>query len=126
MNLEDKIQDEMTTDKEDVLEKYFDRVIEAVELSENGRVFLKPDQDFSTKEEILLYGVGKHYASKAGYTDDATFKNKELVEQLERPKGTIEWGINELKDAGKIKRKKDGEHKISTNRVGKTLDELGV
>lgn len=128
MTLRDAIREEMVTDAEDVLEAYFEQVKKVVRLNEEGRIFLDGSvrDRMSSKEQIRLYLVGKHYAEKAGFAETNSVTNKELEEQLEKPSGTVQWALTELRKENSVKRVKNGEHEIPANMVRGALKELGV
>jgi len=78
-------------------------------------------------EQILLYLIGKMYAKEAGLSTAADVGNKELMNELGIPRGSVLPWLKKLRDKNKIEPIKRGRysyHKISINFIEKTLKSL--
>ncbi len=122
--LKKRILEEMTVDHASALEKHFELAKHVIRITKEGKVDLPYKDKFTGKEQILLYLIGKLYAREAGLVNAEDVGNKELMDELGIPRGSILPGIKDLKDSGKIKEVKKGKythHIISINMIEKTL-----
>ncbi len=72
----------------------------------------------------MLYLIGRLYAKEAGFVETENVTNKELMEELDKPKGSILPWIKDLRDSGKIKQTDSDMHIIPINLVGKILKDV--
>ena len=107
MSLKEKIIEEMTTDYTGILERNFEQVKQILKISKNGKVEISNKDIYSGEELILLYLIGKAYCKEAGYSDVASVGNKELIEELGKPEGSVKPWTKNLRDKGRIKQDKD-------------------
>lgn len=122
--LKKRILEEMTVDYSNSLEKNFDVVKQFIRVTKEGKIDVLIKDKVAGKEQILLYLIGKLYAKEAGFstTDDAG--NKELMDELGIPKGSLLPWLKGLRDANKIKPVKKGKnvhHTIPISVVEKAL-----
>jgi len=68
--------------------------------------------------------IGKSYAQIAGYSDTEAVTNKELVESLGLPEGTIRNSLKALRDDRLIIAERTGVHHILHNQVGAVVDSI--
>lgn len=123
-DLKKKILEEMTVDYSNALDKHFDLAKQFIKITKDGKVDILRKDKFSGKEQILLYLIGRLYAKEAGFIDTEDVGNKELMDELGIPRGSILPWIKDLKDNKRIKQIKRGKythHNISTNWIEKTL-----
>ena len=126
-NLKRKIIEEMTVDYGSALEKNFELAKQLIRITKDGKVDVISKDRLIGKECILLYLIGKLYAKEAELnpTDDAG--NKELMDELGIPKGSVLPWLKELRDENKIKTTAKGKytyHTIALNVVEKSLKEI--
>lgn len=126
-DLKKRILEEMTVDYSSALEKNFDLAKQFIRITKDGEIDILPKNMLTSKEQILLYLIGKLYAKEAGYIDTVETVNEELLSALGMPRGTLDWSLKELHDGKKIKTaKKRGSayHSILVNLVEKTLESV--
>ena len=124
-SLRKKIREEMTADYSSLLWKNFDLAKQLIRISTGGKVDILNKDDLNGKEKILLYLIGKLYAREAGYTTTEKTGNKELVNELGIPEGSLLPWLKDLRDdRSMIRRSKKGRyssHNISINWVERIL-----
>jgi hypothetical protein len=126
-SLKKKILDEMTVDYAKVLEQNFDLAKQFVRLTKDGEVEILVKEKVSGQEKILLYLIGKLYAKEAGLTLTYEVGNKEFVEKLGIPLGSLLPWLKSLRDENRIKqvdRDRYTYHSIPINLVDRTLNEI--
>lgn len=125
--LKTRIIEEMTTDYSRALEKNFDLAKQFIRITKEGKVDILAKDKLSGKEQILLYLVGKLYAKEAGFTATDEVGNKELLDELGIPEGSLLPWLKDLRDTNKIKRVKRGQyayHIIPINLVERSLKSI--
>ena len=123
-DLRKKILEEMTVDYSNALDKYFDLAKQFIKITKEGKVDILHKDKISGKEQVLLYLIGRLYAKEAGFINTEDVGNKELMDELGIPIGSILPWIKNLKDNKKIKpirRGKYTHHSVSINLIEKTL-----
>lgn len=126
-NLKKKIIEEMTVDYGSSLEKNFDLAKQLIRITKDGKVDVLHKDKLIGKECILLYLIGKLYAKEAELTPTDDAGNKELMDELGVPKGSLLPWLKELRDENKIKTTTKGRftyHVIAQNIVEKSLKEV--
>jgi len=127
--LKDRILEEMTTEYTNVLEKSFETAPRFIRVTPEGKVDVLLKDKLTGKENIQLYLIGKLYAKVAGLAPAEDVGNKELVNELGIPMGSLLPWLKTLRDSRKIiavKRGKYTNHIISLNmieRILKSIDE---
>lgn len=126
-NLKQKIIEEMTVDYANTLEKNFDLAKQFIRITRGGRVDVIFKEKLSGKDQILLYLIGKLYAKEAGFIATDDVGNKELMDELGAPEGSLLPWLKELRDKNRIKQIKKERytyHSIPINLVEKTLKNI--
>jgi len=126
-NLKQRIIEEMTVNYPGVLEEYFDTAKKFIRLTKDGKVNVLIKDKLSGEEQILLYLIGKLYAKEAEFVASGDTGNKELMEELGMPRGSLLPFIKRLRDKNKIEEIKKGRytyHKIPINLIGETLQSI--
>lgn len=118
--LDQWIRKELTVDIESELSKYKDKVKSLVSLAPSGEVILKRSS-LKAKEKILIYLVGKAYAKVVGYSEN-TATNKELIDALHLPEGTVKHNLFQLRNEGLILSVKGGLHQIKIAAIRTVFD----
>lgn len=124
-NLKKKIIEEMIVDYANALERNFDLAKRFLRITSSGRVAILAKDQFKIKEQILVYLIGKLYALEAGLTDEDNVSNKEFLDELGIPKGSLLPALKELRDKKRIELVKKGRysnHRIPVNHVERTLN----
>lgn len=122
--LKKMIIEEMTVDYSNALEKNFDLAKQFIRITKDGKVDILFKDKLSGKEKILLYLIGKLYAKEVGFAATDDVGNKELMDELGIPKGSLLPWLKDLRDENKIKQVKKGRythHSIPVNLVERTL-----
>lgn len=123
--LRKKIIDEMTVNYSNALEKNFDLAKQFIRITQDGKVDLLHKEKFGGKEQILLYLIGKLYAKEGGLIEVTDVSNKELMDELGIPQGSILPGLKYLRDSNRITQVKKGKfthHSIAINMIEKILN----
>ena len=126
-SLKARIVAEMTVDYANALEKNFDLAKKFIRITQKGRVDVVHKDKLSGKENILLYLVGKLYAREAGFIPTEDVGNKELLDELGIPKGSLMPWLQTLRNENKIKQVKRGRfthHAIAINLIEKILSKI--
>lgn len=123
-SLKKKILEEMSIDYANALEKNFELAKQFVRITSDGKVDVLVKDRLTGKEQILLYLIGKLYAKEAEATTTEYVGNKELLNELGIPIGSLLPWLKNLRDKNKIKAIKKGYHKIPINLVEKVLKSI--
>ena len=126
-SLKNKILEEMTVDYSNALEKNFDLAKQFIRITQEGKVDIHYKDKLNGKDQILLYLIGKLYAKEAEFIMIDDVGNKELLDELGIPSGSLLPWLKALRDEHKIKQIKKGKnthHAISVNWVEKTLKDV--
>lgn len=119
------VKEELTVTEIDTLAKNKEKVKQLIGVTNDGRIIFKVDTSrLLAKEIICLHMIGKAYAQIAGYTDTEAVTNKELIETLRLPEGTIGYTLKELRDEKVIVSEKTGVHHISHDKVEIVIDSI--
>jgi len=126
-NLKRKIIEEMTVDYGSALEKNFELAKQLIRITKDGKIDVLFKDKLTGTENISLYLIGKLYAKEAELTPTNDAGNKELMDELGVPRGSVLPWLKDLRDANKIKTITKGKytyHTIALNVVEKTLKEI--
>jgi len=126
-DLRQRIIDEMTVDYSNALEKNFDLAKQFIRITKDGKVDILFKEKLTGREQILLYLIGKLYTKEAGFIATDDVGNKELMDELGIPEGSLLPWLKDLRDKNKIKQLKKGRythHSIPVNLVEKTLKNI--
>lgn len=126
-SLKKKIDEEMTVDYSNTLEKHFDLAKQFIRITKEGKVVVLDKDRLNGKEQILLYLIGKLYAKEAGYAATDDVGNNELLNEIGIPSGSLLPWLKHLREEKKIRQIKKGKyvhHSISVNFVEKTLNHI--
>jgi len=118
--LDEWIRKELTVDIESELSKYKEKVKTLISLTPSGEVLLK-SSNLTAKEKILAYLIGKTYANVANYSE-GTATNKELIDALHLPEGTVKFCLFELRKEGLILSVESGVHQVKVASVGMAFE----
>lgn len=126
-NLKERISEEMTVDYSSAIEKNFDLAKQFIGITKAGKVDIFVKDKVNGEEQILLYLIGKLYAKEVGFTPVEEVSNKELLEELGVPEGSLFPWLKDLRDTNKIKQVKRGRymyHLVPPNLVERTLKSI--
>lgn len=126
-NLKNRIIEEMTVDYATALEKNFDLAKQFARITKEGKVEVQFKDKLTGKNQILLYLIGKLYGKEAGLAATDDVGNKELMNELGIPEGSLLPWLKDLREKKKIqrvKRERYIHHRIYVNVVEKTLTSI--
>jgi hypothetical protein len=120
-DLKRRIAEEMMVDYASALEKNFDLAKQILRISRGGRVDILFKDKLTGEERIRLYLIGKLYAREAGLVATNEAENKELMDELGIPRGSLYPWLKALRDKNMIKQVGKDSHVIPVNLVERTL-----
>jgi hypothetical protein len=118
----------MTVNYANILEKNFELAKQFIRITKEGKVDVLIRDKISGKEQILLYLIGKLYAKEAGLATSEFVNNRELMNELGIPRGSLLPWLMQLRKRPGIKQIKKGnsvEHYIPINLVERVLKQIG-
>jgi len=122
--LRKRIIEEMTVDYSSALEKNFNLAKQFIRITREGRIDILFKDKLNGENQILLYLIGKLYAKEVGFIATDDVGNKELMDELGIPSGSLLPWLKELREKNRIKQVKKGRytyHIIPINLVEKIL-----
>jgi len=125
--LRTRIIGEMTVDYSSALEKNFDLAKQFIRITKDGKVEILFKDKLKGEDQILLYMIGKLYAKEGGFVATDDVGNKELINELGIPEGSLLPWLKNLRDDNKIKQNKRERytyHHILINLVERTLKNI--
>lgn len=122
-NLKDKILAEMVADHENALERIFDKAKSLLQITKTGKIFLPKKDVLTGEEQVLIYLIGKLYAKECGLSAEETVNNRELMEELGIPEGSLYPWIKNLRENNKIK-SIGHKHTVPLNQIERILNEI--
>ena len=118
--LDEWIREELTVDIEGELSKYKEKIKPLIKLTPSGEVLIKRN-DLTAKQKVLLYLIGKTYASIPNYAKE-TVTNKELEDAFHLPEGTVRNILFRLRQEGLVLSVGNGVHKARVETLGMAFD----
>lgn len=125
--LKQRIIDEMTVDYANALEKNFDLAKQLFRITKEGKIDILLKDKLTGPEQVIIYLIGKMYSKEAGLSSTNDVGNKELMNELGIPQGSLLPWLKKLRDAKKIKPNKKGQytyHSVSVNFIERSLKEI--
>lgn len=124
-DLKERIQKEMIVDHANALEKNFETAKKLLSITKEGKIHINIDKSkLSNEEKILLYLTGKVYAKLAEVSESDYASNRELMDELGLPEGTVWGSMSQLSKENKVKPVGRGIHRITSNLIEKTLKDI--
>ena len=125
--LKKRIAEEMMDDYSGALERNFELTKQLLRVTKEGKVNVLFKEDLTGEEKIILYLIGKLYAKEGGFVEKHEVDNKELMDELGIPKGSLLPWLKNLRDKKTVKQMKKGRnvfHTVPINLVEKTLKNI--
>lgn len=122
--LKNRIRQEMMVEYSGALEKNLDLAKEFIAVTPDGTVDVLVKDRVTGTEGILLYLIGRLYALEAGLVETSDVGNKELMDELGIPKGSLFPWLKELREQDRVLQVRRGRyayHSIPLNMVERTL-----
>ena len=126
-NLKKRIAEEMMDDYSGALERNFELAKQLLRVTREGKVTVLFKEKLTGEEQIILYLIGKLYAKEADFVQKHAVDNKELMDELGIPKGSLLPWLKNLRDKKTVKQTKAGRnvfHTVPINLVEKTLKNI--
>ncbi|MFC1949098.1 hypothetical protein ACFLW0_02880 [Chloroflexota bacterium] len=126
-SLKGRIIEEMTVNHSTALEKNFDLAKQFIRITKDGKVDVLVKDKVTGVEAILLYLIGKLYAKEAELVPTDDVGNKELMNELGIPGGSLGRWLKDLRDTNKViqvSRGKYMHHAVALNVVEKALKNI--
>lgn len=120
-DLKRRVEEEMSVNYEDALERNFDIAKLFIGITPTGKVDIKVKNELINDDIVALYLIGKQYAKVAGKSETDEVSNKEIMDELGMPLGSAVGSLKRLRDSGKIIQLKEGIHKIKLNAIESIL-----
>jgi hypothetical protein len=125
--LKKRIVEEMMDDYSGALERNFELAKVLLRITREGKVNVLFKEKLTGEEQIVLYLIGKLYAKEAGFVEKYEVDNKELMDELGIPKGSLLPWLKSLRDKKTVKQTKIRRnvfHTVPMNLVEKTLKNI--
>ena len=126
-SFKERIDEEMTVNYTNSLEKNFDLAKQFIRITREGKVDVRVKDKLTGTENICLYLIGKLYAKEAGFTATENVGNKELVQELGIRMGSLLPWLKSLRDSNMVKDVRTGktvEHRMKINLVERVLKDI--
>jgi DNA-binding transcriptional ArsR family regulator len=125
MTLKDKIQDEMVTDDETILEAHFERVQKLFQLHEDGTINLEGKyRSLGARLQILIYFIGQRFAYEGELAETDTLNSSYFYDRIDKSDRTIRKYLQELREDGYIKKEGQSEHRLIAENLPSALDQI--
>lgn len=125
MGLKDKIQDQMVTDHETILESNFERVEKLFRLYEDGTINLEGKyRDLEVKLQILIYLIGQRFAYEGELAESDALGTSFFYDRIDKSDRTIRNYLQELRDEGYVNKEGQSNHRLITENLPDALDEI--
>jgi hypothetical protein len=119
------IRQKMTVDDNQILNENKDIISTLVGLSPEGKVMLKVVRErFNGRQIVLLYLVGKLYSKVAGYSQERSASNSEIINETGLPSGTVGRCLLELHKQGYVRDGSNGGHELVPSSIPSILASL--
>ena len=118
--LDEWIRKELTVDVEEELAKYKEKIVPLLKLTPSGEVLIKRN-DLTAKQKVMLYLIGKTYASIPNYSKE-TVANRELVDALHLNENTVRNILFRLRKDDLVLSVENGLHKAKVETLGTAFD----
>jgi len=128
-DLKKKILNEMTVDYGNTLEKNFNKAKLFIRISKDGLVDVLVKEKVTGPQQIQLYLIGKLYAVQAELAESYDVGNRELMDQLGIPEGSLLPWLKELRDKNKIRhvrKERNVFHSMPINLLQDTLEDIEI
>lgn len=125
--LKKRITEEMMDDYSGALERNFELAKQFLRVTREGKVSVLFKEKLTGEEQIILYLIGKLYAKEAGFVEKHPVDNKELMDELSIPRGSLLPWLKNLRDKKTVKQTKTGRnvfHTVPINLVEKALKNI--
>jgi hypothetical protein len=125
--LKKRIAEEMMDDYSGALERNFELAKQLLRVTREGNVTVLFKEKLTGEEQIILYLIGKLYAKEASFVEKHEVDNKELMDELGIPKGSLLPWLKNLRDRKTVKQTKIGRnvfHTVPLNLVEKNLKNI--
>lgn len=125
MGLKDKIQEEIVTDDETILESNFERVKNLLRLHEDGTINIEGEyRSIDPELQILIYFIGQRFAYEGELSETDTLASTFFYERIDKSDRTIRNYLQVLREDGFIKKDGQSEHRLIAENLPDALDRI--
>jgi DNA-binding transcriptional ArsR family regulator len=125
MALKDKIQDEMVTDDETILESNFERVKQLFRLHEDGTINIEGKyRSIDPELQILIYFIGQRFAYEGELSENESLASSFFYDRMDKSDRTIRNYLQELREDGFIKKESQSQHRLIAENLPDALDKI--
>jgi len=123
MSLEDKIQEELVTDAETVLESEIDEVSEFFHLHQDGTIVIESEyREIDTKRRILIYIIGQRYVKEGDLAESDTLSSSYFYHRFDGSDRTIRNRLQDLREDGLITKDGQSDHRLVMENLPDSID----
>lgn len=111
MSLKDKIQEELVTDTETVLESRIDEIGDFLQLHQDGTIVIESEyRDVDIESQILTYLIGQRYAKEGGLAESDTLSSSYFYDRFDASDRTVRDRLQDLRESGLITKEGQSNH----------------
>lgn len=125
MSLEDKIQENLVTDTETVLESEIDAISEFLQLHQDGTIVIESGyRDISNENQVLVYLIGQRYAYEGGLAESDTLPSSYFYDRFEASDRTVRDWLQDLRESGLITKQGQSDHRIIAENLPNSISRI--
>lgn len=125
MGLKDKIQDQMVTDDETILESNFERVEKLFQLHQDGTINIERKyRSLKPELQLLIYFIGQRFAYEGDLSESETLDTSFFYDRMDKSDRTVRNYLQELREDGFIKKEGQSEHRLITENLPNALERI--
>lgn len=125
MALKDKIQEEMVTDDETILESHFERVKQLFRLHKDGTINIEGKfRNLEPEFQILIYFIGQRFAYEGELSETDSLTTSFFYDRIDKSDRTVRNYLQELREGGLIKKEGQSEHRLIAENLPDALDRI--
>ena len=125
MSLEDEIQSRLVVDAESILQNNLDRVEDLFQLYGDGTIEITGAyRDTAPEIRLLVYLVAQRFAQEGDIAEEDTLSTEFFYERIDRQDRTIREYLQDLREAGLIKKESKSSHRLIAENLPAALDRI--
>jgi len=125
MSLEEEIQDRLVADTESILQNNLERVEKLFQLHKDGTIDISENyRDLGLENRMLIYLIAQRFAKEGNIADDDAVDSEFFYERVDRKERTIRNYLQNLREAGLVKKEGRSDHRLIVENLPEVLDRL--
>lgn len=125
MTLEEKINDQIATDDETILESNFGRVEKLFDLHQDGAINIENKyRKLDLKLQVLIYFIGQRFAYEGKLVEDDILTSSFFYDRIDKSDRTVRNYLQDLREAGFITKEGQNEHRLLAENLPRALDRV--